>query len=598
MKNKVALLTMFIILFNFSFSYSDNIDNNVNINQVYTNLQSEFDYNPKTDTYYFPVNDISKIGNENTKSGAVAVSGAVISSILALAVKSGIEFATSDSMSEFVSRFFMLDGISSVVTGVSDVVSKSVNGVLDFSRSLLDTVGSKFSELMSKSLVSSVYIYGRRIPVINNYYVQGGSTTARYVFESTTLPKIKADLSTVTATDSSGRDVFDSNIKLPTDEGIGTFSVEFYRRRNTTPYYDRARSNLKLSDGSYYRSSYTIDFSSSTFSRPNFMSYTIPYLLVDGSLYRVGFMTAIYSTVTGYLDTIQYGNTGLDIEKSHVGTSVKLPTVSSSWTGSIPGDSDNSGVSISVPKDTNSLVGKTPSDVSTPTYELWTPGATVVPPTVDTGTDSPPVDDIYPPIADTPSVDNPPSTDTPSSGWDWLKALLNTLLSLIQSIVDWISSFWDRFIDVLGSLLSFEWLGDLLSSMLEFIKSIAEWITGFWETLFEFIKSIFVPSDGYFIGKFEDILTSLKSRIPGIDIDKLKSLAVGEYQFKDIYATFFGVKCLVVRGSIINDVVSWSRPIIQGLIAIFLLIYNYNQIYKLIRGGSVVGSTCPNSERG
>ena len=62
-------------------------------------------------------------------------------------------------------------------------------------------------------------------------------------------------------------------------------------------------------------------------------------------------------------------------------------------------------------------------------------------------------------------------------------------------------------------------------------------------------------------------------------------------QFKDIYAEFFGVRCLVVRGSLINNVIGWAKPIIQGLIALFLLLYNYNQIYFLIRGTSLLGAS-------
>lgn len=160
---------------------------------------------------------------------------------------------------------------------------------------------------------------------------------------------------------------------------------------------------------------------------------------------------------------------------------------------------------------------------------------------------------------DVPGVDNPdiPGSDdgtgTPSVSWDWLKVLLGNIGLLIESILDWLDGFWD--------------------------------------TLLEFFKSLLVPTDTYFTDNFNDVTVALKEKIPDVDIEKLEDLAVGESTFKDIYADFFGVRCLVIRGSVINNVISWARPIIQGLIVLFLLLYNYNQIYYLIRGTSLYGAS-------
>ena len=106
MRGKIAILTTLVIILNCVFCYADNGETISVPNQVYMDLRNEFDYDEKTDTYYFPINDIDELSKEGEKSATVAVSGAVISSVLALAVKAGLEFATTNSMSEFVSSKF------------------------------------------------------------------------------------------------------------------------------------------------------------------------------------------------------------------------------------------------------------------------------------------------------------------------------------------------------------------------------------------------------------------------------------------------------------------------------------------------------------
>ena len=240
------------------------------------------------------------------------------------------------------------------------------------------------------------------------------------------------------------------------------------------------------------------------------------------------------------------------------------------------------------------LVGQPSESVSdNPTYDTWKPGKDVTIPGVDT-----PSVGITP---ETPSdTDAPSDTDTPSdtpgeeeeeegSGlWDWLKNLIQAILGILQNIWNWITSFWDTFTTILGSVLSsvlssifdFSWLSNL-------INTIIEWLSSFWETLLDFITGLFVPSDSYWTDKVTELTGEIKNKYPHINIGKLEELAVGEKVFEDIYGTFFGQKCLIVRASIINNIIGWARPILQGLICIFLLIFNYNQLYKMLRNGSL-----------
>lgn len=562
MKNKVIFLLVFVIIFNTSFIYADNYD--VSVGQVYSLLQNDFDYDENTDTYYFPSSDINSFDDVSTvgvRSGTVAVSGAVISAVLTLAVKAGLEFATTNSMSEFVSRFFMLDGISSIVDGISGAIKSSVGGTINFSRSLLDSISSKFAEVMNKDIVTSVYIDGRKFPVLDVKAANRGtvsSSQARYLFESSVLPKIKFDCFDIT---SDAYKTYDSNIYIPGSSYNGDFSIRAKLNRFSSPYKDFVQFLLKQPSGSYNTpgSDISIEFPRDTFVNGN-VGYSIPFLYsLDNGCYYVGFVVAIYSSATGQMLDVAGKVTVAYVRDKTINATSVLPTIGSSWSdGSISSGSDS--VSVSIPKDTNTLLNKKPADISTPTYEIWTPGVVVVPPAIDTGTDVPPIDDVLPPIDDSLDV---PDTDLPGSGTD------------TPSIPS----------------LNLDWLKELIQSIIDLIKSIIDWLNNFWTHLWEFLKSLLVPGETYFVDEFNKVTEKMKDKIPGIDITKLEDLAVGEFKFKDMYAEFFGIECLVVRGSLINNVIGWARPIIQGLIALFLLLYNYNQIYLLIRGTSLLGAT-------
>lgn len=104
---------------------------------------------------------------------------------------------------------------------------------------------------------------------------------------------------------------------------------------------------------------------------------------------------------------------------------------------------------------------------------------------------------------------------------------------------------------------------------------------------FKIYRRFICSKETYWTDKVTEVNKTINNKYPTVNIDKLEELAVGEKKFEDIYATFFGQKCLVVRASLVNNIIGWARPIIQGLLCIFLLLYNYNNLYKLLRNGTL-----------
>lgn len=155
---------------------------------------------------------------------------------------------------------------------------------------------------------------------------------------------------------------------------------------------------------------------------------------------------------------------------------------------------------------------------------------------------------------------------------------LKKIWQSILDILEWLNSFFDTLaktlLDILSSLLN----------PLGVIELIYEWLLNFFDTLLEFLTYVFVPSENYFVDTFNDIKERLSQKLPNVDITKLEELGTGTKQFEDMYGTIFGQRVLLVKTSIVHKIISIAQPIIQGVISLGLIVYNYNQIYFLIRG--------------
>lgn len=139
---------------------------------------------------------------------------------------------------------------------------------------------------------------------------------------------------------------------------------------------------------------------------------------------------------------------------------------------------------------------------------------------------------------------------------------------------------------------------------------------GFWQTLWDWLKKIleailnlpakiikllkdlllllFIPSDGFFDGMLESMKMVIDDEFDNDDLlNKLKGLENGDGGvFKDIVVSLMGVDNLVVIDAdsvnkVLDNIHSWVR----GVVYPFLIFYNINQIYKLIRGTDIVSVT-------
>lgn len=140
--------------------------------------------------------------------------------------------------------------------------------------------------------------------------------------------------------------------------------------------------------------------------------------------------------------------------------------------------------------------------------------------------------------------------------WDLLKGLLNTI------------------IDILKAILSF--LKDFLLSLLNGIKDL--------------LLSLFVPSDTFFIDNFNKIKNNFSNKLNYDTYLDLFNRQYSENGIKDVTINWNGQEIVIVKFTMFNKFKDFVQIACYAFFFFLLAIYNYNQIYKLIRGTDMVSA--------
>lgn len=123
-----------------------------------------------------------------------------------------------------------------------------------------------------------------------------------------------------------------------------------------------------------------------------------------------------------------------------------------------------------------------------------------------------------------------------------------------------------------------------LQDIWESIQSLPDIIIG---GINELLVMLFVPEEGYFENKFNDIRTTFISKI-GVDVDDLEVLQDADGVNLDnlgaFSGTIYGQNVKFVDLSFLDEIKPMIHNLARGFIYPLLLLYNMNQIYFLIRG--------------
>ena len=147
-----------------------------------------------------------------------------------------------------------------------------------------------------------------------------------------------------------------------------------------------------------------------------------------------------------------------------------------------------------------------------------------------------------------------------------------------------------------GGLFSklFEWLKALLDALFKILNAILAIPALIINALKALILALFVPADGFWDENVNDLRKIVTDELDTEDlIDNVDDLGgVSGGQFKDVIVSLMGVDNLeVIDADSVNKVLDIIHKWVRGVVFPFLIFYNINQLYKLIRGTSLVEAT-------
>lgn len=131
-----------------------------------------------------------------------------------------------------------------------------------------------------------------------------------------------------------------------------------------------------------------------------------------------------------------------------------------------------------------------------------------------------------------------------------------------------------------------QWLADFLQSILDAILGIAANIL---QGISDLLSSLFVPSADFFQNNFNQIQELLALKL---DVESYKTLmeslrTIEPDDLKNITVNLYGQELVILDFGVYKSVKPTVDNWLRGLMFIGLLIYNINNIYRLVRSGDI-----------
>lgn len=139
-----------------------------------------------------------------------------------------------------------------------------------------------------------------------------------------------------------------------------------------------------------------------------------------------------------------------------------------------------------------------------------------------------------------------------------------------------------------------------------FLKTLFEWVGNFFGFLRDLFISLFVPEDDYFTNKVNDMKSKISQKIPYQDyVDMFEtvkqvesgqdiSISLNNYKIGNLN---FNIPKFVDFNWVSKYKNTWYAWV-RGFVFIFLIIYNVNQVIKLLRGYNVTEGVSKLNESG
>lgn len=139
---------------------------------------------------------------------------------------------------------------------------------------------------------------------------------------------------------------------------------------------------------------------------------------------------------------------------------------------------------------------------------------------------------------------------------------------------------------VLGSIL--EWIRSLLLSLFKFLEGLLQKLIDLLKSL---LIALFVPSDSFIQEKVDMLKNQLEPKLPYSQYIKLFDDSYTGNELKDIVIHIYGQDVVIVKVTLFEYFRELFNTGVYAVMFFLLAVYNYNNIYKLIRGTDYVSAT-------
>ena len=173
---------------------------------------------------------------------------------------------------------------------------------------------------------------------------------------------------------------------------------------------------------------------------------------------------------------------------------------------------------------------------------------------------------------------------------NWFENVKTWLGTVNTSIWDGIKKIGEWFSNVISSLG--EWFSDTIGKIVEFKDGVLAWFAGFFTWLWEMFIGLFVPADGFFSEKNNLLRSALESKLKYSEIiNPFQTISNLVSRTPDnITCELYGKTFTIIDWKYILEIRPTIYFWVRGFYYPLFLVYQYNQIYKLIRGSSYVGN--------
>lgn len=122
------------------------------------------------------------------------------------------------------------------------------------------------------------------------------------------------------------------------------------------------------------------------------------------------------------------------------------------------------------------------------------------------------------------------------------------------------------------------------------ISTIADWVGSFFKFLGDLLHDLFVPSDDYFESETNKLQSQIESKVGTEDYTNvLNSLTrASRTGLQDIKVDLWGISVTLVPFSMITPYISTIQDWTRGFMFVFIVLWQINNMYKLIRGTSLI----------